>query len=220
MGAVCVVNPPGLQALVHCVGLVHALARDGRVLLVVESIHRLLLPRLFGSNKNITFWFDERCPLSRALNMGMDVVELPSMPRAMYLAARVPIQEMTVPWGGLRDAVRETKVLDTVVRNFGTSFLLVWPSAGFNDDLLPRGIPAVDVSRMEVEHPLDLCAIIDNALEVHSIDNWFLALSDMIGSSCKKYCHAYVKPGSGSVCREKYRHRVSVIISKKNEAPI
>ena len=209
----CVVLPGDLQTLLMAVGLVRTLADDQPVLLALEAEHMSVVARLFG-DAPVTFWFSDPDPTSRAARMGLQVMAFPADPVAMYSTAKIPISCMHTRFRIGRDPTREHVHVRRVVDAHGSSFVLAYVGSGtrtLKSKLLPSGIPIVDVTGTKFDNPLDLCELIESAMQVHASDCWFLTLADLLGGNSRKFCHAYVDSRSGSVCRRKYRRRVSVI---------
>lgn len=225
---VCVVVPPGFQALLMAVGLIRTLAsqRSGRKVLVCTSRDFLgVLPRLFHGTK-VTFWFDEACPetcAERARSRGMDVLVLPADPREMYEAAGLSPSAMHSAWYALRDEAREDELASRVVDAHGPTFVLTWDAEAtrrpLQTRLLPAGVPVVDAAALDVPDPLDFCTLMAGAMQVHATDGWFLTLADLVGGSSRKFCHAYAGETCATACRKKYRRRVS-IFCKANTAAV
>lgn len=211
--ALCVIPEPGLQSLLTAVGLVRTLAADRPVVLSTETEHLGTLRRVF-SDVNVTFWFGKQRPASDARAMGLDVMVLPADPHAMYTNAHVPPINMYSEWRVVRDAEREVQIVDYVVDRHGPSFLLTW-GVRINRKCLPHGIPIVDATQLEVGEALDLCGVIEKAMQVHAPDCWFLTLADLLGGNCKKYCHVEANHLLALACRRKYRRRVTILFNGK-----
>jgi hypothetical protein len=166
----------------------------------------------------VRFWFDDD-PASKAQEYGYEVVQLPGDPVTMYTAFGLRPADMHALGEVRRDHAKEREVVQGVVRAYGDSFVLTWnkhdtldvPTAVLDPVLLPHGISVVDACMLQVDDPFDLCGVIEEALQIHSVDSWFLTLSDMVGGCSKKYCHAYASLSSPGSCRRKYRKRILVV---------
>lgn len=212
MGAVCVMVPPGLQALLCAVGLVRTMAMHGAVVVCTAIEHLPVLPRLFHGT-NVTFWFDEQQAVERARSRGMDVLKLPADPKQMYGAAHMPPSVMHSGCSILRDFPREEALVDYVRNTYGQTYVLAWSEDSHRPlqrRLMPLGVPVVDAAALDVDNPVDLCGVMERALQVHATDSWFLTLADLVGGSSRKYCHAYAGASSALACRQKYRKRVGI----------
>lgn len=210
---VCVVLPKGLQPLLMATGLIRTLAHECTVLVCTEVEHATLLPKLFQGT-SITFWFDEKHPEVRASARGYDIKRVVGEPLPMYTRAGLTTAHMYSGWTVQRDKAKETKLLNAVVDTHGPSFVLVWPGSKgpLRSHVLPQGIPVVDASALDSTDPLDLCALLEHALQVHAPDGWFLTLADLVGGNARKFCHVYASDASVSVARRKYRRRVCMIL--------
>lgn len=208
----CVVVPPGLQALLTATGLVRTLAADRAVLVAMDKELIPIVPRLFAGNK-ITFWFGEPDPVARAGALGLETLILPNDPRAMYKAAKVPLSNMHTKFHVVRDDAKERELLERIVRSHGASFAVAWPHPGtpLDANLLPTGVPIVYAPSLSVADPLQFCMVLEHALQVHAVDGWFLTLADLLGSNSGKFCHSYASLLSALVCRRKYRRRVTIL---------
>lgn len=212
-GTLCVIPPPGLQSLLVALGLVRALAADtGPVLVAVADVPPKTVARLLHGTQ-VTFWVDDPDPVARAASLGMRRLVLPADPRAMYAAAKLPIRTMHAWFRVHRDADREADLVRRVVDAHGPSFVLAWaaPGRSLHARHLPDGIPRVDAACVDVQDPLDLCGLMERALQVHASDGWFLTLADLVGGSARKFCHAHGGMLGVLVCRRKYRRRVAVL---------
>ena len=221
----CLVLPPGLQALLTAVGLIRKLcAGRRRVLVCTEVAHLPHLHSLFHDTR-VTFWFDAPDPEARATGLGYRVVRLPPLPKDMYEAVRLSPRHMHSSWSLLRDSARENELLERVTSAHGQTFVLTWcgdregERAKLRDRLLPQGIPVVDAGSLEVGSPFDLCALMEHALQVHAVDSWFLTLADLVGGQSKKYCHGYASSAPASTCRKKYRQHVSIFVASGQLLP-
>lgn len=206
----CVILPPGLQALLMATGLVRTLAATRPVLVSTDREHIGVVPRLFSGLK-VTFWFGDPDPVARAGALGLQTLVLPTDPAGMYRAAKVPHAAMHSVFDVVRDKPKEKELLDGVVCAHGSSFVVTWGQ--LDATLLPAGVPVVDAASLGVEDPLQLCGVLEHALEVHAADGWFLMLADLLGVNSKKYCHAYAGTLSALACRRKYRRRVVILCS-------
>lgn len=214
----CLVLPPGLQALLTAVGLVRKLCATRRRVLVCMEV--ALLPHLQSlfHGTPVTFWFDEPDPEARAAALGYRVVRLSPLPKEMYEAVHLAPRHMHSSWSLLRDSARENELLERVTGAHGQTYVLTWrgergdAQATLLAGLLPQGIPVVDAGALEVSSPFDLCALMEHALQVHAVDSWFLTLADLVGGHSKKYCHCYASALPASTCRKKYRQRVSLFV--------
>ena len=219
---VCIVPPPGLQGLLMSNGLVRLFALDHTVIVATRVQHAKALPRLFHDTR-VRFWFDED-PEEKSREHGYEVVRLPSDPVTMYTAFGLRPLDMHALGEVRRDYEKERDVLHGVVNKYGESFVLTWnmhddtdaPSGALDPVLLPGGISIVDACRVPVDDPFDLCGLMQEALQIHAVDSWFLTLSDMVGGSCQKFCHAYASKCSPRECRRKYRKRI-LVVSRASE---
>jgi hypothetical protein len=162
----CVALPPGMQTLFATVGLVRQLATQRPVVLCTEVRHVKLLGRFFH-DANVTFWFDEQDPEGHARSLNMEVLALSGDPRTMYASARVQPRHMYSEWQNvIRDPATEATLYEKVVNECGISYILTWGSS-IDKALLPTGIPTVNASLLGVDNPLDLCTLVEKALQVH-----------------------------------------------------
>jgi hypothetical protein len=201
-------------------GLVRHLVTEGhRVLLSTDLSTTAYLPRLF-QGVDVSFWFDELdvvCSKARAL--GYTVVPLPTDPVSMYRSMGLQPSAMHSLSELTRDAGREQRVVQAVRDATGPSFILTWnlpddPGAAprvLDPLLLPEGITVVDATTVFQQDPFDLCGLMEEALQIHAVDGWFLTLADLVGGSSKKFCHAYASQCPPHMCRRKYRKRVVVV---------
>lgn len=215
MPPLCLVLPPGLQALLSAVGLIRELACVRRVLACLELAQLPHLSRLFHDTP-VTFWFDEADPEARAAELGYEVVRLPAVAKDMYEAVRLPPKLMHSSWFLLRDLAREHELLERVTCARGQTYVLAWPGerpgpVKMRDKMFPQGIPVVDATALEVDSPFDYCTLMQRALQVHAVDSWFLTLADLVGGDSQKFCHSYASASSAVACRKKYRRRVSIL---------
>lgn len=214
----CVVPPPGLQALLMASGLIRHLASTRHVVVATETAHLKTLPRLF-QGADVRFWFGAGDAAARAGSRGYEVMVLPPEPLAMYACAGLDASEMHTRCELWRDLLQEQKLVDSVVAAHGPSFVLTWgtpdsdavPTRGLLGKFLPFGVPVVDAATLVVAEPCDFCSLMEQAMQVHAVDSWFLTLADLVGGTSRKFCHAYATPSSSLVCRKKYRRRVTVI---------
>ena len=211
----CVILPPGLQALLMATGLVRVLAATREVLVSTDKAHLGVVPRLFSGLK-VTFWFGDPDPVARANKLGLQTLVLPGDPAGMYRAAKVPQSHMHTMFDVARDKSAEKELVERVMRAHGLSFVVTWtmPGAPLDAKLLPAGVPVVEASGLGVTDPLQLCGLLEHALQVHAADGWLLTLADLLGVPSKKHCHAYASAQPASACRGKYRRRV--VVYEKN----
>lgn len=206
----CVVLPPGMQTLFATVGLVRQLAMQRPVVLCTEVRHVKLLGRFFH-DANVTFWFDEQDPACHARSLNMEVLVLSGDPRTMYASAKVQPRHMYSEWQNvMRDPAKEATLHKKVVNECGVSYILTW-GCSVDKALLPMGIPIVNASLIGVDNPLDLCTLVEKALQVHANDGWFLTMTDLLGGNSKVFCHAATRSLCALAIRRKYRRRVSVV---------
>lgn len=217
MAPICVVVPPGLQALLGAVGLIRTLATTDRVLACVELDHLPHVHRLFHGAR-VTFWFDEPDPETRAVALGYRVVRLPELPKDMYEAVDLPPKHMHSSWSLQRDKAREHELLERVTGAYGQSYILTWGDR-LREALFPCGIPAVDARSLPVDSPFDYCTLMQRAMQVHAPDSWFLTLADLVGGESRKFCHAYASSSPAATCRKKYRRRVSILCAARPDNP-
>lgn len=209
----CLVLPPGLQALLTAVGLIRQVCSGRRrVLVCMEVAHLPHLQRLFHDTR-VTFWFDEPNPEARAKQLGYRVVRLPALPKDMYDAVDLAAKHMHSSWSVLRDSTREQELLERVTSAHGQTYVLAWGRSKMRSQLFPQGLPVVDAGELDVDSPFDLCAVMQQAVQVHAVDSWFLTLADLVGGQSKKYCHCYASSVPASTCRKKYRSRVSIFVA-------
>lgn len=213
----CIVLPPGTQALLMAVGLVRKMADDGAVVVSTSREHLPILRRVFY-NVDVTFWLDLSDPVARATGLGLQVLELPHGDAvAMYAAAKVAAKHMYSEWDVFRDTAKEQELVDDVVQKHGPSFVLVWGRAELNPKFLPPGIPVVDAANLTVANPIDYCGVLQAAMQVHAVDSWFLTLSDLLGGNTKRFCHTVAHPSTALSCRRKYRKRVTIIVCRVHD---
>lgn len=213
MAPLCLVLPPGLQALLCATGLIRQLSTMGRVLVCLELTHLPHLQRLFHGTR-VTFWFDEPDADTRAAALGYKVLHLPELPKEMYEAVDLAPKHMHSSWFLLRDTARETELLESVTCAYGPTYVLTWGGERMRDTLFPGGIPVVDAASLCVDSPFDYCGIMQHALQVHATDSWFLTLADLVGGESRKFCHAYASSAPVARCRRKYRRRVSIVCTR------
>lgn len=216
---VCVIAPPGLQTLLFAVSLIRTMATCRAVLVCTEREHLSVLPRLFRGVK-LTFWFDVEDAAERARSHGMDVLELPADPKEMYGAAHMPVATMHSDFCIQRDTPKEDALVEHVKNTFGQTYVLMWSEGAIRPlqrRLMPLGVPVVDAATLDVSNPLDYCGVMEQALQVHATDTWFLTLADLVGGQSRKYCHAYAGVSSALACRKKYRRRVNIFCQPRDK---
>lgn len=226
-GKVCIIPPPGLQALLMCTALIRETAATHRsVLVYTHREHLQVLPRLFHGI-SVTFWFETQDP-AHAAALGYRLMRLPRDPFHMYAAAGLSIITMYTKCYLWRDLEQESRVLEDIVDRWGPTFVLVWtqpddaskPRVSLNQQLLPPGVPVVDATTLPFEDRFDLCTAMCKAQQVHAVDSWFLTLADLVGGPSRKFCHAYASPWTApATCRKKYRRRVSVLSRTGKASP-
>lgn len=215
---VCVLVPPGLQSLLAATGLVRALAAHRTVLVCTSRDTLPVLPRLFQGTK-VRFWFDLEKAKERAKSAGMDVLDLPADPKEMYGAAHMPASTMHSDFWVVRDPGREEALVEHVRNTHGQTYVLMWSRDAVRPiqrRLMPLGVPVVDAATLKVQNPLDYCGVIEQALQVHAIDSWFLTLADLVGGPSRKFCHAYAGLSSALACRKKYRKSVNIFCQPRS----
>lgn len=209
----CILPPGGLQALLTASGLIRHVSRTHRVLVALEVGLANCLPRLF-SGVDVRFWFDDPAPLARARDLGYATWVLPPDPLGMYAVAKMLPSDMHAKFTVHRDTAAEEEVVSRVVDAHGPTFVLVWDAAkgpGIARHFLPEGVSVVDARRVSVANPLDLCGLMQHAVQVHAVDGWFLTLADLVGGAGRRFCHAYAGKTSPQACRKKYRRRVAIV---------
>jgi hypothetical protein len=210
--ATCVIVPPGLQALLMYTGLVRHLASASSILLCTEVVHITTVRRLFG-DVDVRFWFDKEEPHLCASTAGFRVLVIDNNPIRAYNQVGLLPGDMHRLFDAHRDLDREEAVLRAVVDSVGSTFVLTaWGGSWDCVDrmVLPDGIPAVDISEIRFDNPLDLRTLLAHAMQVHAVDSWLLTLADVVGGSCRLFCHTL--DDSVSMCRKKFRKRVTMIV--------
>lgn len=208
----CILVPSGVHSVLVATALIRGIAHHRPVLVCTSRDSLPFLPRLFHGLK-ITFWFDCEDAAERARSREMDVLQLPSDPRDMYRAAAMPVSTMHSGFCIVRDAEREDALVDCVKNTYGQTYVLQWSEGAVRPlqrRLMPLGVPVVDAATLDAKNPVDLCGVMDHALQVHATDSWFLALADLAGGRSRKFCHAYAGMSSAVACRKKYRKRVDI----------
>lgn len=204
----CVILPPGLQALLMYTGLVRHLAEETSVLLCTSHAHMSTVRRVFG-DLDIRYWFDKEHPAAAARALGMVVSVIPESPVRAYASVGLLPIDMHRLFVAERSADREDAVLRGVMDSVGQTFVLT--HGDVSPAFLPAGIPHVDVSTVTIKEPMDLCALLNRAAQVHAGDGWVLTLADLVGGATRKFCHAYASTTSVDSCRGKYRKRVKIV---------
>ena len=204
----CVIVPEGLQAMLMFSGLIRHLAEGSPVLLCTRHEHMPTVRRLFG-DLDLRFWFDKESPAAAARAMGMDVMVVPNSPVRAYASVGLMPIDMHRLFVAHRNEAREEAVLKAVVDANGSTFVAM--HGDIDRALLPEGVPVVDVAMVAIEEPLDLCGVLNRAMQVHASDGWVLTLADLVSGASRKFCHVYASKATLDGCRKKYRKRVTIL---------
>ena len=189
-------------------GLVRHMAGETSVLLCTSHSLIHTVRRVFG-DLDIRFWFDQENPAAAARALGMVVSVVPASPARAYASVGLLPVDMHRLFVADRSTDREDAVLRAVVDAVGQTFVLT--HGDVSPSFLPAGIPQVDIASVLIKEPLDLCALLSHAAQVHACDGWVLLLADLVGGATRKFCHAYASTTRVDSCRGKYRKRVKIV---------
>lgn len=200
-----------LQALLIVSGLVRHICTVTHVLFVVPLDHIATVRRVLGDVPRLRFWFDTEDAASRAEALGYSVFNVPPNAADAYASFDLTPKDAHRLFSSTRDTEQEHCVLRSITDVYGPTFII---TAGPISPLaLPRGIPSVDIDSVDIQEPMDMCAAMISAVQIHAEDGWVLTLADLVGSSALKCCHVHASKLTAQECRRKYRKRVTIVSS-------
>ena len=240
----CIVPHLGLGDMIVLNGLIRmACAQRPEVLLFVKRTYISSLRSLFGDLRNLRLKFVEEAheihadgqkALRDAEARGYEMLLLgvhsgsrwreldPLWPAALYRQAGLDPSFTHSAFSVQQNNDRENALLAAVRAAVGEVYVVVHDDASramtLDARYLPPGMPVVHVDdpRWRTNNIFDYIAVIDNAMQFHSIDSCFMLMADMLSLKARKFCHAYTR--DAGMLQGLYRGDVTIIRERHRDA--